>query len=1287
MAQTLHPTLAAAMDAIDRRPIVKITSAPMVGDIPFAGIPQAPLPDDERIYGGGYPYEGYEEFNPTAIPLSSGETAYGALYGSVIYIGESQFPRHSQMRLVTTTGGGTEFNPGVVIDLLDPGYASAHYLYPDETYDTKIGMTELANGNIGVTWFRFYGYLTYYRVAFHAGEVTPEGAVVYPSGNLYNSLSAKEWWNESPNAWQYTSGPTTIRLANGTYLSVFVHKVDSNYTIWKKTSSDFRTWASKATVTISGIDTTKQISNPSLMLLDDGKVMISFDYTESVSSGSRLRNLYYSISSDNGATWSAATKITDYDSYDVTAMSPAIVQRQDGSLVLVYTELTTVLKMGTVTLGWPTGPGYGEDAGQHGEALSWDPINRKLYVVNCYQSGGGYLENIVKIDVDTWEVDKAWTGLSTPESIPKFPYNYGTSWERTRNDKHLIAVLREMGIDVLDGEADTITTYQFVADLVTPIPQNTTGWPTEVSNMPFKCQVDADAMRLYLFGNNGYVWHPDGAVGFIDLTAPGPNYEVQMIFDERNWGIADVESLGIHDGDFLVVPSADMVFITWTGSGSGVHGGMRIYQLSTGARIIDIRNDSNPGFPYCGLYDICYKDGKIYGNFPYTTNFGQQDRRGIVEINLVDYACVYYRPSYETKDDYRLFGPRVLASGEILFEGWNGEGVVLWDPASSTWTQYTMANLPGLNTDSWVGNVMYDELTGTIFASSNGGGLCAFSRDGFLYRSKMVEGNFTTEWEWGVPQLLTQTWKSYDMSVVLSPSGTMLAFWSNETTPGYRTIVWARDTGSIDLTDYIARGHDITFSRAIDGKPASLEFTVTHGHLFDPTNRGSLWQTYLKKMRKLTLQFGEKVGGVNYWHPQGTFLVRETEVKHRRGEYPTMRVKAEDIRSLWEDMNITATPHYEGTPKAILEEVLTDYGGLSLSDIDLPTFRWSYDVWIQWLDTSIKKMVDQIGTRFGYAIVIDVEGKVKARKIAGDNPVDHEYTDESLVVDWTPDDSFSDFTNRVTVVGESRDFMEVMYQEELIKQLMGTVGWWGHKTTMRIYYSEDQSRRCRYPRLDVIESVRNFNFRLGGGGESMTAIDADERWVEITVEMPDLTGFVIADCIALIALGYEAIVVSGLTGCPGWIVFGICILLSGLFYVVASIAQYQYGLYARPLGHERMSIQSAPPHGDDLVLQTEMGKIIEKKIDEPLCITAAQCNEYADYELSIIKFQRERIRLSKIANLQDDEGDTLGLIQPYSKLAQRIFVTDLVRKMRIPADPESIDDGYFIDEIEGWLVS
>jgi hypothetical protein len=604
------------------------------------------------------------------------------------------------------------------------------------------------------------------------------------------------------------------------------------------------------------------------------------------------------------------------------------------------------------------------------------------------------------------------------------------------------------------------------------------------------------------------------------------------------------------------------------------------------------------------------------------------------------------------------------------------------------WTQYLAAAIPGLPTDTWQGGVAFDELTGTIFANADPGGVAAFNRDGFLYRSKYIDANFTTTWEFGAAQLLTQNWKSYDATVALGTDGSMMAFWSNETTPGERTIVWDRDSGIVDLSGYIARGQDIKLSRSISGKPSSLEFTLTHGHLFDPTNRGSAWQKYLKKPRKLSLFFGEKVSGIDYWQAQGTFLVTEAEVKHAPREYPTMRVKGEDFRSLWENMNVTATPHYEGYPEDIVKTVLQNLAGLSLSDIVLPTFRWRYEVWIQWLDTSIKKMVDQIGNRFGYAIIIGVDGKVHAVKIAGDNPVDHVYSDVNMIVGWTPDDSFSDLTNRVVVTGESRDFLEVLYQEELIKQLSGTVGWWGHKTVMKIYYSEDGSRRCRYPRLDIVESVRNFNFRLGGGGESMSATDPDEKWVELTVEMPNLVGIVVSEVVALLAIGAEALFYPGgpYGGMPGWIFFAGTLILAALFYTIGSIAQYQYGLYARPIGHERLSIQSMPPYGNDLVMQTQLGKIIEKKIEEPLCITAAQCNEYADYELSIVKYQRDRIRFSKVAHLQDDEGDTLQIPQPYSGMTQKIFVTDIDRKMKIPKSPDGTSDGYFTDEIEGWLV-
>jgi hypothetical protein len=1262
MTQTLDATLAAAQDSIDRRPIVKITSAPVIGDIPFAGIPQAPLPAAPT----GYTYIGYEELHPYAFSLSNGEAVYVSIYG---YIDGIDVNHHHEIRLVTTRDGRTAFNAPVVLNLAEPD--SFIYILPNDTIDSQIAVVELPNGNLGLTFLTVYGNVLYGHVDFHAAEITLEGVQVYPATANLTTGSVKETYTEDDYTC-YWSGPSTIQLQSGVYLSVFVHLVGSDYKVWKKTSSDFRTWAARTECVLPLFDLTKQISNVSITQLSDGTVLMLFDYTEAIATTGRLRNLYYSTSTDDGANWAEPVKITAYDNFNTVGMHPIAVQKADGTFTLIFTELQSVLTMDVGTLGWP-------GSYSNGKGLSWDPVNRKLYAIEYTHEGT--IQGVIKIDVDTWTIDDSWT----TGSVPAFPVAAGTKRDTARYDENLIAIVRTGGVDVLDGEADSITSYQFYDDPGNFQTKNVDNWPSDVSSQPYECQIDKSAMRLYLIGFNSHPYTPKLVVGYIDLTDAGPTYEYHEILRDELWS----PQLGF-PGDWRVIPSIDMVVITSARFG-GTPGCMRIYQLSTGALIKHLQGGGTGeswGYPYWGIASFCYKDGKIYGNFEYTADYGQQDRRGIVEVDLYTYVCNYFRPSYATQDSYDLYYPIVLASGEILFEGWSGQGVVLWDPATSIWTQYLSSDIPGLPTDTWQGGVAFDELTGTIFANADPGGVAAFNRDGFLYRSKYIEANFTTEWEFSAAQLLTQNWKSYDAVAALGPDGTMMVFWSNETTRGYRTIVWDQDSGTFDLSDYIARGQDITFSRSISGKPSSLEFTLTHGHLFDPTNRGSVWQKFLKKPRKLYLSFGEKVSGVDYWVVQGTFLVVETEVKHAPREYPTMRVKAEDFRSLWENMNITSTPHYEGFPEDIISTVLQNLAGVDAGDISLPTFRWRYEVWVQWLDTSVKKMIDQIANRFGYALTISVDGKVRAIKVAGDNPVDHTYSDVDMILGWTPDDSFSDFTNRVVVIGESRDFLEVLYQEEMIKQLMGTVGWWGHKTVLRIYYSEDESRRCRYPRLDIIESVRNFNFKLGGGGESLSATDPDERWVEITVEMPDLVGVVVADVAAILALGVEALIYpGGINGVPGWLFFAITLLLGALFYVVGSIAQYQYSLFARPIGHERLSIQSALPHGNDLVMQTALGKVVEKKIEEPLCITAAQCNEYADYELSIIQFQRNRIRFSKIAHLQDDEGDTLQVPQPYSGIAQRIFVTDIVRKMKIPADPESTSDGYFNDEIEGWVVA
>jgi hypothetical protein len=182
---------------------------------------------------------------------------------------------------------------------------------------------------------------------------------------------------------------------------------------------------------------------------------------------------------------------------------------------------------------------------------------------------------------------------------------------------------------------------------------------------------------------------------------------------------------------------------------------------------------------------------------------------------------------------------------------------------------------------------------------------------------------------------------------------------------------------------------------------------------------------------------------------------------------------------------------------------------------------------------------------------------------------------------------------------------------------------------------------------------------------------------EITIEMPNLVGTTSSRCTT--GLGIEALVYPGGQGMPKDLRRDLILAL----FTRSHDRPVPVRTFRKALGHERLSIQSSP-HGDDLVFQAELGKIVEKKIDEPLCISAAQCNEYADYEASIIRYQRDRLKFSKVAHLQDDEGDTLQVIQPYSGIAQKVFVTDLTRKMKIPASPD--DDGYFTDEIEGWLV-
>ena len=96
-------------------------------------------------------------------------------------------------------------------------------------------------------------------------------------------------------------------------------------------------------------------------------------------------------------------------------------------------------------------------------------------------------------------------------------------------------------------------------------------------------------------------------------------------------------------------------------------------------------------------------------------------------------------------------------------------------------------------------------------------------------------------------------------------------------------------------------------------------------------------------------------------------------------------------------------------------------------------------------------------------------------------------------------------------------------------------------------------------------------------------------------------------------------------------------------------------------------------------MQYKIGQVIEQVIEEALCYTVYDCLEVANFELMVAQMQRQRVRIKKIAHLQDEDGDTIRVVHPYGGQSIDLFITNLRRSFKRG------NDGYFHDEIEGWV--
>jgi hypothetical protein len=275
----------------------------------------------------------------------------------------------------------------------------------------------------------------------------------------------------------------------------------------------------------------------------------------------------------------------------------------------------------------------------------------------------------------------------------------------------------------------------------------------------------------------------------------------------------------------------------------------------------------------------------------------------------------------------------------------------------------------------------------------------------------------------------------------------------------YGQVFTDRDGSDMNLSNYIVQDSEVVMERSVDGNPARLTFTLAQGHLFDPNNVQSLLNKALNKGRILQLRFGEKINNVNYWVNQGRYVITETRLSYEKGKYTDASVVAEDERTLWQNHHIVTTGYFSNYPEDVIESLLTDHTDMVAADFNITDFDNRVVVDHQWVDLTLDDALKQICNRFGYFYRFQLtDNRFTCGKVWNHNAIGHTYSTYNMqtydyrvnpVIRYEPDDTFSDFTNRVTVTGQERTWIDVTYPEERVKTIHGTFGWYGYETILK----------------------------------------------------------------------------------------------------------------------------------------------------------------------------------------------------------------------------------------------
>jgi hypothetical protein len=1226
---TLSPELQAAQDGTVHRPIVEIIASQGV-NIPFEGL---------DLTGSSS-----NEISPSIIAHSSGALA-------------SVFVRASRYVVYGYTDASRTTWTYVTLDL---GYNHT---------GAEAALCELADGTVGIVYTDTVSGTTStkYRVVTLAGvDLAP--AV---TGTIFSQSSSV-----------YMSGPAVVRRDDDTVIMVYaLYDGSSHYHLYSRTSGDFASWSLASEIDTSPVADTKRKGNPSLLLFDTDKILLSYDALDATGpAGEELTNCYYQILS--GASWSAAQAYTTYTDYYEVASHPAAALKSNGDIVVAWTVQRGSLKMSSTAVNW-RGTNYTKD-------LHYDPVTQLLYSVQASGSAaGGFLGGIEQIDITTWEVTNSWDTGTTPAIVDDGQAGGWKQWKGA--GKYVLAGFSESILNVIDTESDSVTTYYFKD--ITGHPKNvnwddTPGMYGTVPSLEAAC-VDLSMLRVYCLFASGY---PSDKIqaGYLDLTetpGSGVSYTYTEIYTTTS--ITPRYSPSIR-----VYPSSDIAVLNWA-DGPYLTGLMLVVTISTPGLLKWYSTARYPDFPQSGLR--CYtmlSDGKIYGGFTYVGSGAEAAKRGLCIIDMGLDRFEYKRPTWASVDEYGLQDVVVTEDENLLFTAY-GYGVTLYDIDVDTWTIYDNTTIPGLTTGNTnFYQLDYDPATHMVFVAVQNYGVIAFSMDGALIQpfyttGTVISGTFSGT----TPDNLVQGYSDYGASLAVA-SDALYAVWT-EDDDGATSTMWDVDT-TYNLGSYLME--TVTASEELDAMECvcqkSLKFTLSRGDLFDPTNASSLFRDVVTVGSTITARFGEYVSGASYWQDVGTYIVAQNPMSYgEKGTHPTMTVTAEDPSFKWEQGVVTTTQEYSAQyVEEVLTDLVNDFGDVDLADISLGTWAGRTAITHQWVTMSLKDIVAQICQRYGYFLRFEADGTVGAHRINPSATPSHVYSDLSSIVKWSPGKQDNDLVNRVIVEGEELSYVEVLTAEERVASFNASHRWNTGSKEYQIWYSDDRSRRCRYPRMVASDSVTSLAFDLAGScseelrDDSASEADPNMQWryCTIAIDSPDLTPEFV---VALGALVFSYFVPDIWDDTPWVKRLGSYLSAAATFValnILAATGNFTAEVWAQPIGYVRRKVQS-PDTGDnnDYLFQQKIGKVITDKSSHPLCYSAGDCSTVATHRMNCHHYGRNPISFEKTSHLQDEVGDVITVPHPVSGTVS-LMVTKLDRSYRIPSAPG--DEGTCIDSIEGWVV-